>query len=529
MKVIFKYIIFLSCVCLLIPSPFLGASEQTISLSDAIVKTLDANPGIKIQKEKVRQSEGVLQTASGQFDWVGYGAISKDLDKIPLTDKQERTAKAAAASTGNPVPEYLREETEIYSVGAGKQLRSGVSVAPSISAANYYDNTSLTREATYSDYSIEIVIPLMRELGVANTAAEERAAKSGLTATELLSRYNIAGSIYTTAASYWNCLAASRNLDILKDMEKRGSELFQLVELLIRGGELAPEMLYQAKAKLLLRQSNLAEARLTLYESSQSLAIAMGLTADALQKAPIAEGSYPAVIGSDLLGGIVSEKYVHEALARRADYAAAKQNIETNVILLGKAKNDMKPSLDLSITPGYGGLDESDNPSRYHQTFYNKVTGPKMFVSLNLELPMENNAARGELIRRKSLVREKELVMQELSNSIASQVMVSLKTVENTMNEYMRAKESREAYEKTVASETRKLKEGETSLTTLIDLEDRYYQSRISENSALNKYAVSLAKLRFVTGTILEKGYDTGKQVTFRLKNLMEIPFLEEP
>jgi len=528
MKITFKNLIFLSFTCLLIPSAILAPHAYSISLNDAILKTLDANPDIKIQKEKISQSEGTLQTASGQFDWIGYGSISKELDKTPLTMSQEQKAQAAAVLAGTTAPEYLREETEIYSAGATKQLRSGVTITPSISAANYYDNNSLTREAAYSDYSIEIVIPLMRGLGAAHTAADERAASSGLTATELISSYNIAGSIYTTAESYWNCLAAERNLNIIKDMEKRGRELFQLVELLIRGGELAPEMLYQAKAKLLLRQSNLAEAHLSLYESRQSLAVSMGLSTDELLTAPMAEGTFPAVIPPDLLHRIDAKRFVREALARRADYATAKQNIRTDEIRLVKAENDMKPSLDLGITPGYGGLDESDNANRYHQTFYHQLTGPKVLVSLNLELPVANNAARGEVVRRKSVVREKELVTEKLSHSITSQVLVSLKTLESTINEYMRAKEARESYEKTVQSETRKLKEGETTLTALIDLEDRYYQSRISENSALNKYAVSLAKLRFVTGAILERDRDGGRQVTVRLKNLLEIPFLDE-
>ena len=67
----------------------------------------------------------------------------------------------------------------------------------------------------------------------------------------------------------------------------------------------------------------------------------------------------------------------------------------------------------------------------------------------------------------------------------------------------------------------RKVKGGEASLTDLIDMEDRYLEARISEIEALRKYAVAIAELRFVTGSLLTRESD---YLRFKVSDLMTPP-----
>ncbi len=524
MKKTFIHSIFLFLVCISIPFQQLEAAERTISLEDAILKTLESNLGVKIQKEKVRQSEGALQKASGTFDWTGTGTISRELQKLPLTELQKRAAEAAAASSGGSVTDKLKGEDTALSIGVSKKSRTGITVSPTVSALDSYDNSSQYKSVNRSDVNVEIVIPLLRGLGVKNTGANELAARSNLNTSELLSKHNISKSVFSTASAYWKCLAAGKNVEILEDSEKRSFEIFKLVELLVQGGEIEPFLLNQARAKLLIRQSSLSDARLELYKSKQALAVAIGLTPQELSTAPRVEGTYPEVINPDVFETLARDKYINEALRHRADYLSSKVDINTEEILLHKAENDIKPRLDFSFRVGYAGLDESSNAHRYYEGFSNNLTGGNVFGALNLELPIENNAARGEMLRRKALVKEKAFTAAELSNNIASQVLVAMETLRRTIHEYNLSRKSTEDYRKAVIHENAKLKENETTLTSVIDIEDRYSEARVAENNAMSKYIVALAELRYVTGTVFEEdGKD--EKVRFRLKSLMELPF----
>lgn len=511
---------------ILFPFQSLCAEEPTISLREALLKTLEAQPGVKIEEEKVIQSEGQLQAASGQFDWVALGTISTEQERQHLTNEQEAQAKLVAASSGTDFSDTTREETNIYSIGLRKQLRSGPVISPSLSTLDIENISSGIQSQNRADVNVDILIPLMRGFGKEITGAEEMAAESNLNATELLSKHNISESIFLTTSAYWNSLAALQRLKILEDTEIRAKEIYDLVELLVKGGELEPVIIKQAKAQLYQRQANVRQSRRDYYESKQALAVAIGFTPKKLPNAPQPQGPFPQVINPQMLDKKSIEGYIDEALDSRGDYLAAKINVDTENILTQKAKNDIKPRLNLNLRVGYSGLSEEDNATRYYRSPLSNYAGPNAFAGLSLELPIRNNAARGEFRRRMSLLKEADLTTSQLSNSIASDVLVAMERLRISAQEYQLAKQSAEAYQVSVENEKRKIRIGESSLTDLIDIEDRYAGARITLVEALRKYASALTELRFVTGTIL-----TEEKRNFRLNlgRLLTLPRFQEP
>jgi len=495
-----------------------------ISLSDAVLKTLQANPGISVYQEKVVQSEGLQQKAAGQFDWTVQSLFSVDRQRVPLDSYDRKDAMAYSLLNNIPYQDYLQRDTKTYSLGLAKQFRSGVTVAPKVAVVDYQSTEDIYKvPISRSEMRIEMNVPLLRGLGTSATGADELAAISQAKSTRLLARQNIPQAIYNTAISYWNSLAAKMSFELTDDTQERSKKLLDLVEKLVKAGLLEPAALNQARANLLIGQVDVSTGETSFYRSRQALALAMGLNPQELPAAPNPGSRFPDVIDASIFNKVDINRYIGEAMRRRGDYLAAQTDIETARTLLAKAQNETKPKLDLGLKLGYAGEDEAFNSNRYFGSMNRNVTGLNSLVSLSLELPVFNDGARGNLVYRKSLFREAELIQNDLANRIASDILIAYRYLSSAINEYQLASESEKAYKKAVEFENQKYKAGSSTLTALIDIEDRYLRSRIATIEAMRKYSVAMAQFRLVTGTMLDV---EDKTLQFDEQKLLEFPLI---
>lgn len=508
----------------IVPKPVLQKIPE-ISLSDAVLKTLKLNPGVSVYQEKVVQSKGLQQKAAGQFDWSVRSQVSVDRQRASLDSYDRRDALAYSLLNNVPYKDYLQEDTQTYSLGLAKQFRSGVTVAPNVAVVDYDSNQDVKGPISRSEMRIELNVPLLRGLGVQATGADELAAISQAKSTRLLARQNIAQAIYTTAINYWNSLAAKMSFELTADTQERSKKLLDLVEKLVKAGLLEPAALNQARANSLSGQVGVSTGETDFYRSRQALALAMGMTPLELPDAPNPESRFPGVIDASALNKVDINRFIDEAMKRRGDYLAAQTDIETARTLLAKAQNETKPKLDLGLKLGYAGEDEAYHSNRHFGSMSRNVTGLNSLVSLSLELPVFNNMARGNMVYRKSLFREAELIQNDLANRIASDILNAYRSLSSAINEHQLASESEKAYKKAVEFENQKYKAGSSTLTALIDIEDRYFRSRIATIEALRKYSVAMAQFRLVTGTMLDVGDQT---LNFDEQKLLEFPLISQ-
>lgn len=388
MKTLFKQLILAITTPILLISitPALAVAGEMLSLPEAISKTIEVNAGIKIQAAAVDRQEGVVQAAQGEFDWYLYGTLSRERQNSALPENKQ------VILPGRTI-DQTEETATVYGVGATKKFRSGIVVQPSLSSIDYENNTDRQDPISQSDVVLEFLIPLLQGAGAAYTRASERAAQKNLTATQALSTYNISSRIFNTAGAYWNCLAARRRSDILADTQRRTDEIFHLVEQLVSVGELEPAILSQASAERYSRRADLSEGERALEASRLQLSAAIGLPPETPDSLPLAEGDFPMAVDGQLFTDTAAD-YIRQCLALRGDYLAAKQNVETEKILLEKAQNETRPRLDFTLKTGYGGLDERLNNSRYYGSLYNHVPGLNAYAGIRVELPIHNNTAR---------------------------------------------------------------------------------------------------------------------------------------
>jgi outer membrane protein len=485
-------------------------TADSISLSDAIAATLAQQPGVEITRQQVLQRQGNLQSASGQFDWALGSFYSHEVDRTP---------------TGSPTPLFgvHRVDSAVYGAGFAKQFRSGVSVSPQVSVVDGKDNLSSPAPVSQSNLAVTVTVPLLRGLGTKVTGATEIAARTAVKAQEAQARFQVEQLVFQTTAAYWNCLAARRNLEILIDVAVRAEKIFGTVEVFAKGGELDTATLDQARALVSSKRADREDGELTYFQARQALGLALGLSAQQLPRVPDVTGEFPAVVDMTKVPAALGEKYVAEALARRGDYQAAGLSVEAQQTLLDQARGNLKPRLDLELKLGYAGYDARAGRFRPGYALSNDLTGVNALGSFTLEWPLANNVARGAFISQRATVEQAKLNTVQAANGIASSVLVALETLRKTVAQYELATQAAETYLRAVGLIDEKLKAGEASLTERIDMEDRYSSARRVQIDTIRKYAVTLAQLRLLTGTL---AVEADHKAVFDVQTLTQVPFV---
>lgn len=489
--------------------PAAPALPPVFTLGEALEATLAKNPGVQITREQVRQREGSLQSASGQFD-LSFGTFwSEEIYRAP---------------TGAPAPfaSVLREDTSIYSVGLIKPFRSGVIVSPQINVLDSGNDTPGNVPVSRSSLDLKITVPLLRGFGTQNTGAQEIAAGLAADAQRNLARYQVELIVFQTAAAYWNCLAARRDFEILSDTAGRAEQILQAVELLASGGELDRATRDQARALVASKQAERENGELLYYEARQALGVSVGLGPSQLVNPPLVAGEPPVMLDAQALRPAIGEKYVYEALQRRGDYQASNINVEAEEALLRQAKNNLKPLLDFELTVGYAGYDARRDRFRPGYSVSNDLTGINTLGTLTLEWPIANNVARGQVVNQRARRNEAQLNTERNANSIASRVLVALQTLRQTISQYRYNAVAVDTYRVALNQTNEKMKAGEATITELIDVEERYADARRALNETERVYAITLAELRLVTGTLSEV---VDSRAVFDVRTLSEIPF----
>jgi outer membrane protein len=500
---------FLTASAAEISPPASATPSATVTLAEAVQATLAQQPGVEISRQQVLVRQGELQSAGGRFDWVVGSFYSQEV---------ARTATGAPF----PLPDEKRQDISIYGIGAAKQMRNGISISPQATVVDAKDSISSPAPVSQSNLSLTITVPLLRGLGSKVANAEEKAARAAAEAQQQFARYQLEQLVFETAEAYWNCLAARRNHELLLDSARRAERILESVETLARGGELDSAQRNQARALVSSRRALSEEGDLTYFQSRQALALAMGLTGPQLASAPDVAGEFPVAIAPEQVRTSVDQKYISEALDRRGDYLAAALAIDAQQALLDEAKGNLKPRLDFQLRVGYAGDDRRADHYRPIYSLSNDLAGVNALGSLNLQWPVRNGVARGAFTSQRARTDETRLNLTQAANGITVSVLIALETLRKTLTQYQLGAKAAEGYRQTVLQTNEKMNAGEASLNELIDVEDRYADARRAQIGTLRTYAITLARLRLLTGTL---STPANQSAVFETNTLTSVPF----
>lgn len=469
------------------PAAVAQAPEQGLGLVEAVQLALEHDPNLSLEEARLRSSRGFLLATRGVFDPV-------------LNTSMTETEKNTPRSETTSAEQSLLSNT----VGVTKRFRTGLSLEPEFELLRTDDPAATA--ANLGTFSLTVRQPLLRGRGREATAAPERSAERQVAASELDLRQTTAERVLTVVEQYWLARAALLNLEILRETEERARELLETTRKLIESDVTPAADLVQVEANLVSKETSRIGGERNLFEARQALGREIGLERGLIAALPFPADPFPTVPVGAVPPAADGERFVAAALERRADLLAAWERRNAADILRKAADNALKPRLDLVFTPSYTGLVEGSGTESFFSPLYRNVPGASSAFSVNLSWPTLNSQARGELVQIEASREQSALLAELLTRQIGADVPTALDSVARNAHQLERAIEAVRLFERAVENEEKKLRAGTSTLLDVISQRDRLTSGRQSQVSAHLALALSLARLRFETGTLLPDG-----------------------
>ncbi len=473
-----------------------------LSLLDAVESTLQEHPLIRSQQAQVQISRGFREQASGAFDPVITSGFTADRFDLPLSNLQQQQ-NAGSGILGND----RISSNASYGIGVQRLFRNGVSITPQFQLGRTTDNVFNAGGVNTSTLGFAVNIPLMRGRGRSVVAAQETAAKNEVDAALLDLNFLISQLMTNTASSYWNLVAAEKNLAIAIDAEERGKVYLDQVTTLVNADHVPRNDLHEVQANLAQRSATRVAAEQQVFAAQQQLALDMGVSADRIVRSmPIPADDFPSAeeqkLPSDI--GPCMQYYSEEALQRRGDYLASQRRYAGSRVLLNAARNSMLPQVSLNLYSGYTGVQEGRQVTDFFSSSFTHVPGPNASAGLTYTFPSGNRAAHGEVLRSEGAATQAEVQTRQLARGINSSVVVSLEGVRNAILRAQRARQAVESFRSALTGEREKYAGGIGSIVNIVSVEDKLTAALAEQVQSELSYVLALAQFRLATGTLVQ-------------------------
>ena len=491
-------------------APGVSADEAVapvINLEQAVASTIEHNYGIRLEQIGTEAGAGVLESASGEFDWNLVSDVSAFRERLP---------PLSPWAYGTGISDWT------YSAGVQRKLRSGVAISPSV-GADVLKDPDLTGRRWISRGAVkfEMLVPLARGGGAASAAANELFARKDLDGRYALYRHQIASSVRDSVSAYWECVGATQALQILKTSEQEAEEMEAVVIRLAKAELFSLAYVEQAQSNSREKTTRRVNAELEQYKARQTLGVSMGMDALALSAPPLPADLFPELEEPDLPPPRDYPQVIRYAQDNREDLEAAHSSKEALAILSRAARRDLRPRVDLSLQLSYDGIDAGQRPQAF---LFNENDGLRVMGGLSMEFPMEKRLYSGQL--RQALAEEDlaDVLRARLSQSIASDVMIAVEEVANTYAAYHVSLEAEKYYAEALHKERKRFLIGDSSFIDVIALQDGYLDAQLETIAARQAHLIALATLRFASGTLVHGDEASG---TVGIEQLTVVPHFE--
>ena len=487
------------------------AGEATLSLVEVVRRAAVDHPDVHIQAATVKAARARVLQRSGAFDVILSSSVGHDHVDTAF-DSQEKEAYL--------IDSAHNERTQ-WRVAAEKLLDFGMTLQTVVQVER---REQVGLEVTLTDESGVPTLQALPSVGRAHIALSAtqallrgRGTDTGPAALEAIAelyaeaathrlRHVQTSRALVAVSAYWDYVAAHRRLTILGASEERARALLAEVQLLIDKDERPAADAVHFSALLADREASRSVAEIAVVRARQALGLAMGLKDSAIPTLGPPGDDLPSPDPDWRLAPEGRAMLVERGVDARADLGAAQTELKAAQRTVHVADRSKEPRLDLQLTLGYSGLDESTTAENLITPLGGSIGGPDVSVALNFEWPVQNRAFEGALARQRALLERAQLAQDELERTIRAEIAAGAETLDLQIRAYKAAKASVALHKQTVINQRRRLR---SELSTAIDVlvtEERLTGALLSELSSELRHAQALANLHFAAASILPKG-----------------------
>jgi HAE1 family hydrophobic/amphiphilic exporter-1 len=472
-----------------------GASVRDMSLEQAIEVALENNLDLKVARMNPQIQDYSLQAARAAFNPV-----------LGSNFNQNRGTRVSVNGTDG-VPRVI-SQSQTYSTSLTQNLaKFGANYSVQFSSRRSTDNTlSNTRPLTYTGSTqFSYSQPLLANFKIDNTRNNIRTQQVQRQIVDIQLLTRIENTKADVRVAYWALRQAIEQVEIQKRALDLSQRLLQDNRTKVEIGTLAPIDLVQNEATVANNEQALLGARVRWQTAELTLKrLLVTGTEDPLYAQTINPIEQPPALEQvqvDIPGAIKT------ALQERTDIAQTKKSLESNGFTLELRKNATMPSLNLSSTytlAGTGGPEYARNgvfrgdlinDSGYLDVLrgIGQIDQPTWTVGLNFSYPL------GMVAQRAALAQAQIQYQQALANLKAQELSVSTDVtsaglaVQNTYQQLLAARKSREAAERNAGAEQTRYDNGMSNNYNIATAQNDLTSRRVLELNAIIAYVNAIA------------------------------------
>ncbi len=466
-----------------------AVAGSSLSLMDAVTYAISKQPNVALAQEDLAYKQAQVRIERGEQDVTLTAKTSLDQNKEPMTPYSQS------------IYEKSEEDTQTLSttLTAQKQLNNGITLKSSVGLDREKDNILTSPPDNYAVVSFEVLVPVLEIWSLGFRGKEQKNAEIDYKAGIKDLAFVVSDSAQAAAEAFWEALAARKILWVSQAALSNAEAFLNQMEILVEKDEYPAANLDRIRADVDAKAVSLISSEQSYFSALQSLALAMGSERETLEQFPDVDGVFPQIEKTELdVGGLIAYAEAH-----RPDLAAERIRESYYKELMDDAKRDSLPDIDLSLSAGYNGLDETSSSWGYIGSLKENVPGISYTIGLSYTRILGNNVSEGHWQQARIMLRKNQIQIQSLQRSIASQVLTAHRNHTSCAKALERQQDAVNKYRSALDKETIRFRHRMSTLSDQLDAMDNYHQSLALLIERQKAYADALVNLRQACGNLI--------------------------
>lgn len=508
MKIKASFISVLILVLLFKPSFCEENEVLSLSLEDCVIRALKDNLKVAVEVYNPELADVSLTKAREFF--------APRLDINFGNQKTENPSLWSLEQISTVVNKNLN-----YSASIIQQVPTGGSLSLSLSGYRAETNTGfqLINPVYRNTLRFDFTQPLLRDFGSTVSKRGIIIARNNLDISVNQLRSVLMDTIYSVEEAYWNLVYAIENYKVKQQSLQLARDLLAKNQKEVEVGKLAPIEILNAEAVVALREADILQAEALIRRSEDVLKNIINLSEDEdMMVKKIVPSDKPEFIKKEISLGTA----LKEALERRPELMMKKKDIETKELGLSVAKNQLLPSLNLTLSywsPGVSGdrniypegdpfgdpIDKEEGSAWDSVRDAFKLLYNNWNIGLTLSIPLSNFTTKADYVRARMELDKGELELKDIEKQLFLEVKDAVRDIETNAKRVQAYRVARELGEKRLEAEVKKLNVGLSTNYFVLQFQEELANARSMELTSMVDYNLAWARLERTVGRSLEK------------------------
>lgn len=302
----------------------------------------------------------------------------------------------------------------------------------------------------------------------------------------------------TVQEAYWNFVKAIEDLKVAKKSLERAEDLLRKNKIEVEAGTLAPIEIIEAESGVASRVEAIISAENAIRDKEDELKRIMNLAdSEIISAVEIVPVDKPTFEPKE----VPLKETIKIAMEKRPELKELQIEVENAGMEVRRKKNELFPKLDLTGGVRYSGLGENIQGA-HDSTFSEDFQGE--FITLTLEIPIGNRAARNDYKKAKLGKEQSALNVKKKELDIVVEVRGSVREVMTNIERVMATRKAGELAKKRLEVEEKKYSVGRSTSLEILRAQEDLATAEGNETKALIDYEISRGSLEVAKGTILD-------------------------